>query len=95
MSRILPKTKTNGLDGERIPCEAPVHLTSISTESIRWTRLSPDGNYLAFSTLNKLRVYRIDTQDFNVQVNKVSNMTHMMSHGDDSFILVGSFNTIR
>ena len=72
MSKILPSTSTNGSDGARIPCEAPIHLTSISTESIRWTRLSPDGNYLAFSTLNKLRVYRIDTQEYNIQVNKVN-----------------------
>ena len=71
MSKILPSTSINGSDGERIPCEAPVHLTSISTESIRSTRLSPDGNYLAFSTLNKLRVYRIDTQEYNIQINKV------------------------
>jgi len=71
MSKILPSTSTNGRDGERIPCEAPIHLTSISTESIRWTRLSPDGNYLAFSTLNKLRVYRIDTQEYNIQINKL------------------------
>ena len=74
MSRILPSTSINGSDGERIPCEAPVHLTSISTESIRSTRLSPDGNYLAFSTLNKLRVYRIDTQEYNIQINKVTFM---------------------
>ena len=74
MSKILPSTSINGSDGERIPCEAPVHLTSISTESIRSTRLSPDGNYLAFSTLNKLRVYRIDTQEYNIQINKVTFM---------------------
>ena len=77
MSKILPSTAINGSDGERIPCEAPVHLTSISTESIRSTRLSPDGNYLAFSTLNKLRVYRIDTQEYNIQINKVSHMCFM------------------
>ncbi len=52
--------------------EAPVHIFSLKTEPLRVSTISPDGKWVAFSTAQKLRVYRVFNEDENVGLEKVS-----------------------
>ena len=70
MSKVVDQGD-NHLDGETLPSDAPVHLATLNTESLRTCRLSPNGQYLAFSTIDKLRIYRVECEDFNIQIQKV------------------------
>lgn len=70
MSKVA-NTKNQYQDGEALPCDGPVHLASLNTESLRTARISPNGKFLAFSTLDKLRIYKIDYEGFSLNAQKV------------------------
>ena len=77
MSKVVDQGD-NHLDGETLPSDAPVHLATLNTESLRTCRLSPNGQYLAFSTIDKLRIYRVECEDFNIQIQKVFSTTRSL-----------------
>ena len=58
-------------DGSSVPADAPVHLAQLNTEALRTARLSPDGKWLAFATLDKFKLYSVEVADFNVQLTRV------------------------
>ena len=71
-SSVNSEIETTGSDGDCIPTEPPVHLATINTESIRTAKISPDGSFVAFSTLNYLRLYKLEIENFQVQLTKVN-----------------------
>jgi len=69
MSKVVDDEKEHQ-DGATLPSDGPVHLATLNTEALRVARLSPNGAYLAFSTIEKLRIYRLECENFNVQIQK-------------------------
>ncbi|CAG5113459.1 Oidioi.mRNA.OKI2018_I69.chr2.g7567.t1.cds [Oikopleura dioica] len=59
------------MDEDEVSSEAPVHIFSLKTEPLRVSTISPDGNWVAFSTASKLRVYRVFNEDDNVGLEKI------------------------
>ena len=70
MAQIHDTGSVEHIDGDEIPSESPLHLLSLNTESLRVSALSPDGNWFAFATEDKLKLYSLNIDGLNISINK-------------------------